>query len=556
MNPQESRVYDYLLSKVTSAVPLEIRQSSIPGAGMGLFATQDIAEGHEIYQSNPLVACVEDEKQEEVCDYCLLDTTSAVLPTGRFRMPSDTVTEHQRCSGCRVCYYCSTVCQRKAWEEYHRGECELLKENKELHSRTRLLYRLLTMHSGDLINAEDWKSLDTLSAHDDDILAREDASITMGACIGAASITKTSLGVQDVVKLYCTLLTNCIPIRSQEGGRLGAALDLVSAVLNHDCNPNAVIIFEGRQLRLRSLRKITAGDEILQSYVDTTVHVATRLRILESEYFITCICPRCITELRVLHHFASGNADQITKLTTAQRALHTFLTRILTDKDKSDQSAPDLRATEHSINRFIRSAFPSTNAWPVHLPPAAKIHTALALVAGKNQNYEKLLYHGLRGYLYLRTSVQGRDGVVAATGGIDGVQHLFNLVGILMVLVRLPRNDAFYTKSEVYSRTHCQGQTRTQSQTQGQAQGQASGFSKKDMWTVFLGYLVEFEKSAVKVFGADSAYARAVKSWLVDAVREFGKPRPGTKKFAEGFAVAQGRVLRWAGIEEGLGIGV
>ncbi len=87
------------------------------------------------------------------------------------------------------------------------------------------------------------------------------------------------------------LLTNCMNIRSAESETsLGCSLDLAVAMMNHSCSPNAVVFFEGGQVRVRSLGKIAEGGEIFVSYVDPRMDVLRRREALRKTHFIECHC--------------------------------------------------------------------------------------------------------------------------------------------------------------------------------------------------------------------------------------------------------------------------
>lgn len=70
----------------------------------------------------------------------------------------------------------------------------------------------------------------------------------------------------------------------------GRMLDLVGSLINHSCDPNAVVFFERGQLRLQSLKPIHAGDEITQTYADLKAGVLMRRRELWARSFFFCNC--------------------------------------------------------------------------------------------------------------------------------------------------------------------------------------------------------------------------------------------------------------------------
>jgi len=74
------------------------------------------------------------------------------------------------------------------------------------------------------------------------------------------------------------------------GVSVGYSFDLTVAMINHSCDPNAFLYFEGNEARVRSLRKIPAGEEILISYVDPSMSVFRRREKLRDEHFFECGC--------------------------------------------------------------------------------------------------------------------------------------------------------------------------------------------------------------------------------------------------------------------------
>lgn len=85
---------------------------------------------------------------------------------------------------------------------------------------------------------------------------------------------------------------NCVPLRPARNIEdvIGYALDMVTAIINHSCVPNAFVTFEGCQLRVRSLRPIAAGEEITVSYADPSMPVFNRQKFLRDMYFFECHC--------------------------------------------------------------------------------------------------------------------------------------------------------------------------------------------------------------------------------------------------------------------------
>jgi hypothetical protein len=68
--------------------------------------------GQTIVRCEPLAHAVHGDLRQRVCDFCLNNASGSL----------------RRCSGCRRVLYCGTDCQRSAWLECHRGECNFMKE--------------------------------------------------------------------------------------------------------------------------------------------------------------------------------------------------------------------------------------------------------------------------------------------------------------------------------------------------------------------------------------------------------------------------------------------
>ncbi|KAF3686281.1 Histone-lysine N-methyltransferase SMYD3 [Channa argus] len=65
------------------------------------------------------------------------------------------------------------------------------------------------------------------------------------------------------------------------------------SLLNHDCRPNCVMVFEGTKLQLRAVRDINPAEELTISYIETLSLTEDRQRQLEDQYHFTCHCQRC-----------------------------------------------------------------------------------------------------------------------------------------------------------------------------------------------------------------------------------------------------------------------
>jgi hypothetical protein len=94
MDINETKIFDYTAS----------------GSGNGLAAALDLEAGDVIIEiANPYIVVVEKASLDKVCSQCLLE-----------------IEQLKRCARCKVAQYCSTACQKEAWNSMHRLECSAL----------------------------------------------------------------------------------------------------------------------------------------------------------------------------------------------------------------------------------------------------------------------------------------------------------------------------------------------------------------------------------------------------------------------------------------------
>lgn len=99
--------------------------------------------------------------------------------------------------------------------------------------------------------------------------------------------------------LAVQVLTNAFGIRPAEKElTYGAGLDFAVSLINHSCLPNAHIFVEGREVRVRALRPLQAGDEITAAYVEPCLGVLERREKLNKIFFIHCNCMASLSSRR------------------------------------------------------------------------------------------------------------------------------------------------------------------------------------------------------------------------------------------------------------------
>lgn len=113
----------------------------------------------------------------------------------------------------------------------------------------------------------------------------------------------------DLVDLISRFSTNTHTLTTPNLTQIGLAVSPVLSLINHSCEPNAVLVFPGSprvdkgspSMQLVCIRDINPGDEILISYVDTTIPYDQRQAQLKDTYGFDCTCTLCQRAENQLH---------------------------------------------------------------------------------------------------------------------------------------------------------------------------------------------------------------------------------------------------------------
>ncbi|KAM3074885.1 hypothetical protein ACMFMG_008298 [Clarireedia jacksonii] len=263
-------------------------------SGYGLFATSNFESGDVVLSiRNPYLLAVENRALHFVCGFCFAEADEDV--------------DLQPCTQCGIIKFCSNSCQEAASMSggTHQLECFCL---RQLHASggqsgapdcvtptiVRATIQLLSRQNS-ASSSYDPEILQ-LSNHQDQI--RQDKSRWEDIQLQArasASFSRRDKSFGLAVELLCRLSTNTFRVESNLGnGPMGLCLDPVLARINHSCQPNAVITFNGRCATLRTLHPIAKDEQIFISYFDETQRGEVRQVALKETWFFTCDCACCI----------------------------------------------------------------------------------------------------------------------------------------------------------------------------------------------------------------------------------------------------------------------
>jgi SET and MYND domain-containing protein len=209
-----------------------------------------------------------------------------------------------RCSCCQLAYYCDAACQRAHWPT-HRDECAALAqlpESGRAHLSPQLLLAIrvawLFIRERDSPRVKRIATLVTNVAHQsEESIAQFNRLATL--CSRVLFLQKAPdcqyVSVPFLTGILSTLGANAIGITEPvELTDVGVALFDRISLLNHSCDPNAVVLFDGAAAIVRALKPIAAGDELTISYIDRATDRYERQQQLMSQYFFTCSCSRCV----------------------------------------------------------------------------------------------------------------------------------------------------------------------------------------------------------------------------------------------------------------------
>ncbi|KAG1722630.1 uncharacterized protein EDB91DRAFT_202837 [Suillus paluster] len=279
---------------------VEMRVSAT--SGRGLWAKKLIKAGSIIISLRPHSFALGSQYLDSHCSTCAAVPNSGLL----------------RCTGCRTVWYCNATCQTNDWL-LHRLECSALRNwaksapSKNLSvpsDAVRCLGRILWQKRQEGFDSSWSKEIDALQSHRHYLQPRVVENNTHLAhslvrYLGLSSPRELSkfgiLSAGDLTDLISRFVTNTFALTSPSLTPVGVSVSPLVALFNHSCDPGAVIVFprssrkptEEPQMQVIALRDISPNEEILTSYVDTTLPRSLRQAALKETYDFTCQCEVC-----------------------------------------------------------------------------------------------------------------------------------------------------------------------------------------------------------------------------------------------------------------------
>ncbi|KAL2070914.1 hypothetical protein VTL71DRAFT_13940 [Oculimacula yallundae] len=264
--------------------------------GTGLAASSPLKAGSLIIKlHNPNLLLIEKDSLQNVCSYCILESSSL-----------------KRCSGCKIPYYCSTKCQNGHWKESHSRECKVLKKLPDVPpTAVRALIAML-LRNGEGLDAGEERNWKALESHVSELKGdgKRWEEIFLQARAGVEFTKAGSEKIEEAIRWLCVLSTNAFRITLPDNTPVGLCFSPTLARANHSCDPNAFIVFDSRTISLRALRPIKKDEQIFISYIDPTEEITLRQSRLKERYFFTCKCTRCVGNENAYEYFIRSQEEE------------------------------------------------------------------------------------------------------------------------------------------------------------------------------------------------------------------------------------------------------
>ncbi|QKX54018.1 uncharacterized protein TRUGW13939_01100 [Talaromyces rugulosus] len=260
---------------------------AIPSMGTGLFTLSPITTpGTELVRIDtpPLTAVLNSSRLADTCAGCY-DSSATVEGNPQ---------ELKECTRCRVVRYCGKNCQLKDWRFAHSLECPIF---AKLHPRilpnnVRAVLRIVLRLKNGKCKQDELDAFLKLNTH-----ARADRNDIVLAAKAVKEYSGTDMDEDLIASFFTRLEVNTFNLVAYDCTPIGLYLDSYSSLMNHSCDYNAIVVFDGDRMVVKATRPIGKDEQVFISYIDTTYCVTTRRRQLKERYFFDCDCLKCTREL-------------------------------------------------------------------------------------------------------------------------------------------------------------------------------------------------------------------------------------------------------------------
>ncbi|CAD5121204.1 DgyrCDS9737 [Dimorphilus gyrociliatus] len=263
----------------------------------------------EIFDCYPYASVVETEHRESRCDFCLKlgfsgdqspsfdETLYSAKDLDDKNLPRPT--KLQKCSGCKLTFYCSKKCQKDSWKAYHKIECRCLSRSGENYiprPEARLLLRIIirSRNNADL-QPNSIRTFNDLISHKENIEKDMKRMDEFKLIIDTLKVFTDSIyelpTPEELLTTFGKMVINTFSI-IEDDITLGSGLYLDPSGMDHSCKPSALCSFAGARLRVFKLDERPSTI----SYIDILQYSTERIEQLEKAYYFNCQCELCSDE--------------------------------------------------------------------------------------------------------------------------------------------------------------------------------------------------------------------------------------------------------------------
>ncbi|PLB48078.1 SET domain-containing protein [Aspergillus steynii IBT 23096] len=257
------------------------------GLGKGLFASASLKTGDDVLTiQTPFVAVLEKPRLDDTCSGCFgkrqLGNVDAAL---------------KACTKCQVVKYCDRICQSKDWKAGHSLECPVYQKLRPrvLPINARAVLRIVLRSQRQKCTPQELDLFLQLETHVQDIERENPAQLErIGLSSKAVKVySETDVKEETISAFGARLDLNSFNMTNPSYDRIGLYLHPFAALINHSCDYNSVVGFDGDQLFVKAIRPIQKDEQIFISYIDTTNPYQLRRTELRERYYFDCQCSKC-----------------------------------------------------------------------------------------------------------------------------------------------------------------------------------------------------------------------------------------------------------------------
>lgn len=230
--------------------------------------------------------------------------------------------EEESCDYCGMLFFCNDIqsrCLKDANHDHHNFECPFKLDGRTGYTalyrynqvHIRALIRLIRLVDNGEISKHDWDEIQLLPISQNLATLSEDLKASVASGVKAIKfLTRTRLGEDIITDLFykvCThlfdmdghlLKSGCHPVYTlglKHSYYAGSCLEPFISGFHYSCKPNTVILFEGKVLEVRAIRRIAPGDEIFIHYTRQSNIIYTRPDPSVESWGAKCVCknPSC-----------------------------------------------------------------------------------------------------------------------------------------------------------------------------------------------------------------------------------------------------------------------